>query len=302
MQEPLRNYCRLGIVHGMAWPACLGGEGPIVETVTRLAEDADFDVIELGRINSPEARQETVAILQHAHLDIVFAAQPTVLLRGAAPASTDKAEREKAVDMLKADLDLAAEYGAITFGFMSGKDPGESQRTDATKALIVSTQELCDHAASLGGLTVVLETFDRTVDKKALIGPNSEAAALADNVSRENFGLMLDLSHLPLQGETSREGLTAARQHLKHAHIGNCAMRDPADPAYGDTHPRFGYPGGENDVEELAVFLRVLLDIGYLDRARRPVLSFEVKPQPNESSTVVIANAKRTLAAAWAKV
>lgn len=301
MQEPIRDYCRLGIVHGMAWPACLGGDGPVIESVTCLAEDPDFDVIEIGRINDEAVRNEALAIIRQSGLEIAFAAQPTVLLRGAAPASTDAATRTKGVDILKADIDLAGEYGAIAFAFMSGKDPGDADRNDATKALIVSTQELCDHAAG-GGISVVLETFDRTIDKKALVGPNNEAAALADRVARDNFGLMLDLSHLPLQGETSREGLTIARRHLKHAHIGNCAMKDPADPVYGDNHPRFGYPGGENGVDELAEFLRVLLDIGYLSRETRPVLSFEVKPLPDERSTVIIANAKRTLAVAWAKV
>ena len=301
MQEPIRDYCRLGIVHGMAWPACLGGDGPVIESVTCLAEDPDFDVIEIGRINDEAVRNEALAIIRQSGLEIAFAAQPTVLLRGAAPASTDAATRTKGVDILKADIDLAGEYGAIAFAFMSGKDPGDADRNDATKALIVSTQELCDHAAG-GGISVVLETFDRTIDKKALVGPNNEAAALADRVARDNFGLMLDLSHLPLQGETSREGLTIARRHLKHAHIGNCVMKDPADPVYGDNHPRFGYPGGENGVDELAEFLRVLLDIGYLSRETRPVLSFEVKPLPDERSTVIIANAKRTLAVAWAKV
>ena len=301
MQEPIRDYCRLGIVHGMAWPACLGGDGPVIESVTCLAEDPDFDVIEIGRINDEAVRNEALAIIRQSGLEIAFAAQPTVLMRGAAPASTDAATRTKGVDILKADIDLAGEYGAIAFAFMSGKDPGDADRNDATKALIVSTQELCDHAAG-GGISVVLETFDRTIDKKALVGPNNEAAALADRVARDNFGLMLDLSHLPLQGETSREGLTIARRHLKHAHIGNCVMKDPADPVYGDNHPRFGYPGGENGVDELAEFLRVLLDIGYLSRETRPVLSFEVKPLPDERSTVIIANAKRTLAVAWAKV
>jgi sugar phosphate isomerase/epimerase len=302
MQEPIRHYCRLGIVHGMAWPACLGGDGPVVESITHLAEDADFDVIEVGRINDPGARAEAITIAQQAGLDIVFAGQPTVLGRGLAPASLDADERRTAVDTLKADIDLAYEYGAQAFAFLSGKDPGDAQRADATKAMTVSTQELCDHASAGGAITVLLETFDRTIDKKSLIGPNTEAAALARLVSRDNFGLMLDLSHLPLQGETPREGLTAARDYLKHAHIGNCMMSDPNDPAYGDNHPRFGYPGGENGVAETAEFLRVLLDIGYLSKEHRPVLSFEVKPQPGESTPVIIANAKRTLAQAWAQV
>ncbi|MER3486117.1 MAG: xylose isomerase, partial [Chloroflexota bacterium] len=64
-------------------------------------------------------------------------------------------------------------------------------------------------------------------------------------------------------------------------------MRDRSHPAYGDQHPRFGVPGGENDVAELAAYLRALLKIGYFDKplpTKRPVLTFEVKPMPGESA------------------
>ncbi|KKL13298.1 hypothetical protein LCGC14_2527180, partial [marine sediment metagenome] len=33
--------------------------------------------------------------------------------------------------------------------------------------------------------------------------------------------------------------------------------------AYGDEHPVFGTPGGENDVDELAEFFKALLEAGY---------------------------------------
>ena len=105
----------------------------------------------------------------------------------------------------KAITDLASEYGAIAFAFMSGKDPGEADRNEATKALIVSTQELCDHAAG-GGIPVVLETFDQKLDKRCLIGPHTDAVKVSAEVRKvdPSFGLMLDLSHLPLQARHRR--------------------------------------------------------------------------------------------------
>jgi sugar phosphate isomerase/epimerase len=153
-------------------------------------------------------------------------------------------------------------------------------------------------------MKVVLETFDRDIDKKALIGPNSEAAALSARIRRnhKNFGLMLDLSHFPLQHETPRQALSAAKDHLVHAHMGNCMMRDPQLSGYGDQHPRFGIPGGENGVPQLAEYLRVLIEIGYLSEKNPQILSFEVKPLGDESSAVVIANAKRALREAWEMV
>jgi len=49
-------------------------------------------------------------------------------------------------------------------------------------------------------------------------------------------------------------------------------------------------------------FLRCLFDIGFLDGADRPFLSFEVKPLPNESAEAVIAGTKRVFQEAWAQV
>jgi len=110
---------------------------------------------------------------------------------------------------------------------------------------------------------------------------------------------MLDLSHFPLQHESTREALLAAKDHLIHAHMGNCILKDKNQTGYGDAHPRFGIPGGESDVAELAEYLKVLLEIGYLSKENRRILSFEVKPMADESSEVVIANAKRTFRQAW---
>jgi hypothetical protein len=52
----------------------------------------------------------------------------------------------------------------------------------------------------------------------------------------------------------------------------------------------------------LVEFLKALFEIGYLGKGRRPVVAFEVKPLPGETSGAVIASAKRTLLEAWALV
>ena len=75
MKEPIREYCRLGLVHFMAYPACLKGEGPIVETVAQIARDPDFEVLEIGPIIDAGVRREVVAIAQQSRLALAFAAQ-----------------------------------------------------------------------------------------------------------------------------------------------------------------------------------------------------------------------------------
>jgi hypothetical protein len=58
----------------------------------------------------------------------------------------------------------------------------------------------------------------------------------------------------------------------------------------------------ENDVPELAAYLRVLMDIGFLNKKNPPIVSFEVKPFGDEDPEAVIANSKRTLTQAWSRV
>ena len=113
---------------------------------------------------------------------------------------------------------------------------------------------------------------------------------------------MVDLSHLPLLRETAEESILPIKDYIIHENMGNCVVKVPSLPGYGDAHPRFGFPGGENDVDELVEYLRVLIDIGFLNEENPPIVSFEVKPFEDEDPELVIANAKRTLNLAWAKL
>jgi sugar phosphate isomerase/epimerase len=207
----------------------------------------------------------------------------------------------EAIANLKEGIDEAYELGALGFGILAGRYAEESKE-DAFQALVASTKELCAYAKSKGSLKVALEVFDYDIDKCTLIGPAAIARQYAEEVCAEfdNFGLMVDLSHFPLIHESTREAVLPVKDYIIHAHMGNCMMSNRQDPAYGDMHPRFGYPGSENDVEELADYLRLLLEIGYLDPTNRRFLSFEVRPVGDEDPDIVIANAKRTLNLAWA--
>ena len=305
MNEPLSHYARVGIIHFMLWPQTMSGDGPIVETIERLAADSDFDAVEVTRINDPATRARVRATLETARMTVAFGAQP-ILLGGKLDLNAPgDAARAAAIEAVKQAIDQAADLGAAGLAVLSGPDPGPAGRDAATGRLVDSLKWLADYAAHKGDLPIVLETFDRVpFGKNCLIGPNAEAAEVARRVRRDfpSFGLMIDLSHLPLQGETPQQAVAATREFLVHAHMGNCVMRDAAHEAYGDNHPRFGVPGGENDVAELTAYLRALLDAGFLNRAERPILSFEVKPLEGESVEALIAGSKRTLAAAWAAV
>lgn len=302
MQDSMYKYMKVGIIHFMAYPSVIKGEGPVAETLAKIAADDYFTAVEITWIKDLDEKEKAKAILRASHLAVGYGAQPAVLTTGLNPNVLDEAERKKAVDVLKREVDSAYEMGAGRMAFLSGKDPGEADREKAKEQLVRTIRELCDYAVSKGDLGITLETFDRTVDKKSLIGPSDEAAQLAAEVNRRNFGLMIDLSHLPLQNETIEQAIANVRDHLVHVHIGNCVMGQPDHAAYGDQHPRFGIEGGENDVPEVAAFLRALLRVGFLNPCDRPFMSFEVKPVGDEPTELVIANAKRTLNEAWAMV
>ena len=74
---------------------------------------------------------------------------------------------------------------------------------------------------------------------------------------------------------------------------------DPAAEAYGDEHPRFGFPNSSNDTAEVLDFLRVLKKNGFFNAKNPYILTFEVKPWANEDISTVIANCKRVLNRAW---
>lgn len=287
----------------MAYPQTMGGDGPTVETINKVVTDDFFSAIEITAINNPVDRKVAAQILESGRMTVGFGAQPILLRNKGNLNSFNEEERRIAINLVKGGIDQAYELGATKLGFLSGLRPNE-RVDEALQLLTDSIKELSLYARSKGNLVLSLETFDDQTDKKCLIGPNALAVEVAKEVRKidPSFGLMLDLSHFPMQRETSREALMIARDYINHAHIGNCYIKDPADPAYGDQHPRFGYPGSENDVAELAEYLHLLLEIGYLNESSNNVVAFEVKPVGSESSDVIIAQSKRTLVDAWSLV
>ena len=232
-----------------------------------------------------------------------YGSQPRLLTTGLNINDLDEQGRQQALASLKEGIDEAYELGAVGFAFLSGKYE-EATKERSYQALLASTKELCEYAKSKGKMRVVLEIFDYDIDKKSIIGPTVLAKRFAEDVKKEydNFGLMVDLSHIPMYYESCEEAILPIKEHIVHAHMGNTVIKDKSCIAYGDTHPRFGFSNSENDVGELAEYLRVLIKAGFFNKNNPPILSFEVKPWGDEDPELVIANAKRTLNEAWAKL
>jgi len=302
MYESLSSYMKVGLVHFVAYPVA-NGEGPIVETFRKIALDPFFEAVEVTWMRDPEVRKQVKIMKETASLTLAYGAHPRLLSTKMNINDLDKVERLKAVTSLKEGVDEAYELGASAFAFLSGHYAVETLE-QSYQALVASTKEICRYASSKGNMKIALEVFDYDFDKKSLIGPATLAKRFAQEIRSEypNFGLLVDLSHIPLLHETIEQSLLPVKDYITHAHMGNCVLKDPSLPGYGDLHPRFGFPGSENNVKELTEYLQFLLSIGFLNKENRPVVSFEVKPFGAEEPELVVANAKRTLALAWDKV
>lgn len=303
MNESMRKYMRVGIVNFMAFPATMKGEGPILEALRAICLDDYFDVVEVTWIKDAAVRKQAKKMVDAAGLDLTYGAQPRLLTTGSNINDLDAEKREAALDSLKAGVDEAYELGAKGFAFLSGKYR-EDTREESYRALFASASALCDYAAAKGDMPVLLEVFDHDFDKKSLIGPAPLARRFADDmrIGHRNFGLMIDLSHIVQLRETLRENILPIAPYVRHAHIANAVMK-PGAEAVGDMHPRFGFPNSEIRVEQVVDYLRILMDIGYLNSDKPPIVSFEVKPWGgDEDPELVIANAKRVLNEAWARL
>ncbi|MBM3289419.1 MAG: TIM barrel protein, partial [Candidatus Hydrogenedentes bacterium] len=192
MNGSIHDYARVGIVHFMAYPACMGGEGPVLESVARIANDPYFEVIEITRVKDHDTRAKVRAIAEQARVDLCFGAQP-ILLGGRLDLNhADAAERRKAIDAVKAGIDQARELDCKGVAVLSGKVSPD--RDAALQRLIDSLKRLAAYAKSKT-LPLVLETFDQLpFGKNCLIGPNADAVEVSEEVRREfpDFGIMLD--------------------------------------------------------------------------------------------------------------
>lgn len=240
-------------------------------------------------------------MLAQGHMKVCYGAQPRLLGPKLNPNDLNEEGRKKAEAVLIDSVNEAQYMGAGGIAFLAGKWEPETKE-QAYAQLLKTTRAVCSHAASLG-MTVELEVFDFDMDKAALIGPAPYAARFAADMrtTHNNFGLLVDLSHFPTTYETSRFVIRTLRPYITHLHIGNAVVKEGCQ-AYGDQHPRFGFPESANDTEQLADFFTVLKEEGFFSKENPYVLSLEVKPWANEDGDIILAGTKRVINRAWALV
>jgi len=296
----------------MLFPDAASTTARMVETARQILLDDFFGVMFVSRMDD-EAMSSIKAMARDAHASIGISAGPVVLGGKLNLASLDESVRGAAVEALKKSIDDAYTLGAPIVEILDGAGnyPGPEREGQAADALVGSLIELCRYAeekATERPVWVLLETFDRTVDKKSFLGPSELAVKVASRVKavQSNFGLTIDMGHLPLLGEGYKQALATVQDYLAHVHLGSCIKDDSTNPWYGDSHPALGVAGGVADTAQLVEFLAALKSIGYFEKKGLPTgvpwATFEVKPQTGQSSELLMANCRRAFKEAWARL
>ena len=296
MKDSIHKYFQVGTIQWMSHPS---PAYEALDSIKTIACDDFFDAIEVGKFADDATRAKAKRILEQSHLKVCYGAQPRLLGPKLNPNDLDEEGRKKAEATLLEAADEAEYLGAKGIAFLAGKwEP--ATRDQAFAQLVKTAKAVCDYAA-VKGMTVNLEVFDFDMAKAALIGPAPYAAKFAAEMRTlcPNFGLLVDLSHFPTTYETSKFVIRTLRPYINHFHIGNAVVKKGCE-AYGDEHPRFGFPNSANDTPELLDFFRVLKEEGFFNAEEPYVLSFEVKPWGDEDGDIILANTKRVINRAWA--
>ena len=252
MRESIHKYFQIGTISWMSYP-----NRDVLEVIQKVASDDFFDAIEIPTKMDDETRAKAAKMLAEGHLKVCCGAQPRLLGPKLNPNDIDEEGRKAAEATLMEAIDQAEELGAKGIAFLAGKWAPET-KDEAYAQLLKTTRNLCDYAATKG-MNVELEVFDFDMDKAALIGPAPYAAKFAADMrtTHSNFGLLVDLSHFPTTYETSKFVIQTLRPYITHLHIGNAVVKEGCE-AYGDQHPRFGFPNSANDTADQLDIIRLL--------------------------------------------
>ncbi len=296
MKDSIHKYFQIGTIQWMSHPPA---DYEVLDSIKTICCDEFFDALEVTQIKEDSVREAAGRMLEQAHMKVCYGAQPRLLGPGLNPNNVDEEGRLQAERTLLEAVDEAEMLGAKGIAFLAGKWE-EKTKDQAYRQLLKTTKNVCDYAAGKG-MFVELEVFDYDMDKAALIGPAPYAAKFAADMRSmcSNFGLIVDLSHFPTTYETSKFVVQTLRPYITHFHIGNAVVKNGCE-AYGDQHPRFGFPESANDIAQLLDFFRVLKEEGFLNAEAPYVLSFEVKPWKGEDGDLILAGTKRVINRAWA--
>ncbi len=302
MNENIRKYAKLGLVHHMLYPDSHLDSARHTQTLCEFAGRTDIETFDCCLPYGEEYRNRIIPVIRNCGKSVCFAIHlyPLRLLPLAATTPVGRAQRDMLIDDMVAQ---AAAIGAEGFIFGSGIPSFHDAKAGDFAAFEEFCLELCTKLRP-HNICAMLEPFDMDIDKKFLYGPIDDCVKLAEKITArfDNFGFELDMAHLPLMREDFTSAIRRSAPYLKRVHLGNCMLKDTRDPRWGDTHPPMGYPGGEIDVPELAGILEILLETGFLSPEKRGNLVIEMTPFPGQSADFTVNDNFERLDKAWSMI
>ena len=289
----------MGLVHHLLYPKCMDDAQYHFETLLEFVRREDIETFDCCIPFEEPFKQKAIEAVKESGKEVVYSMHIFPLDKISLGSSSSR-EQNLVRLYLNDQIAVAAAIGAKGFVFSSGADVPEPERKFARENFSRLCKWLC-HELAKHGIMALLEPFDRDFDKKFLYGPTAECMELLASLEAEagNFGIELDIAHLPLMGESFEKAVSTVKSKLKRMHIGNCVMKERTSKWYGDTHPPVGFPGGEIDIPELTDVLRLLLNNGYLDKRRRGALVLEMQSFPGRTVEETISDSMRRLEEAW---
>jgi len=171
--------------------------------------------------------------------------------------NSDENIRGHAIERIKSQIDLAAEFRAIVIlGLIRGKVETGVQRDQAFDWLVEALKE-CANYAGPKNIKLALEPINRY--ETDLIVTVSEGMDLIEKVGFDNFGLLLDTFHMNIEEPSLEQSIRRAGDRIFHFHVADSNR---------------WYPGAGH--LDFRCIVNVLNEINYLG-----YLSAEILPLPN---------------------
>ena len=266
----------LGANHQFLFPAAIKDEQAHTQTLRQLAEIQEIEALDCWVWRGSKRSKEEISLLRSSGKVINYNIGDRSGEEAMFYTTSDSKALAETKDKLRREIEAAVESGCSKIVMGSGDDYPEA-RNDAKKRLrdlFFEVKEMipCD-------VILTLEPADRNVDKHYLFGPIDETTEFVKSLKDDGFsnlGILIDMSHLPLIGSSIDEAIKISAPYLEHIHLGNCIVKNPNNPMFGDKHVPWGFPESEYDRKDVDKIMAVLANYGYIKD--KCTISFEMLP------------------------
>jgi len=236
--------------------SALAYKGELESNIAKIAQ-LGYDGVELA-VRDPDPAELDVghiaALLQKHSLEVpAIGTGQAYGEEGLSFTDPDETVRNRAVDRIKSQIDLAGRLNAVVIiGLIRGKSSGERSLMWLEQAL-----KACAEHAAKADVHLAMEPINRY--ETDLVNTVGEGLELIEKIGADNLGLLLDTFHMNIEEPSLEESMRMAGNRLFHLHIADSNRWYP-----GAGHLDFG------DV------VKVLKDMKYTG-----YLSAEILPLPD---------------------